>query len=136
MIIRADNRTTQIKLALSDGGKPLCCDDIQLEISPLVCERSKPYKWFNFCSTFIYKEVEPQPEVTLIYDAFGRDENGRVQFPLDGNFYSLPCGRYNAKVIICGCYLTTFQIDKQDRRKVQKVTIESDTSCCGGEDGC
>lgn len=136
MIFPVNNATTELKLKISNNAGPLCCKDVRLEIEPLVCDKQREYKWYNLCNIFKYAEAPEEPTMALVYEMFDTDENGFARFVLDENFYDLPCGRYKAKVIVCGCYLTTFQIDKRERRQLQKVVVNGTKNCCGGSDDC
>lgn len=137
MLYRANNDTKQICLLVKRNGHLDCCDDMTLHIYPLVCEEPPQYKYeYSPCGGVERIEIKREPLLTLVYDMFDRDEQGNVCFLLDNLFTQLVCGRYNAKLVACGCEVYKFQIDKRENFKVAHVAMDNRDNCCEGKYGC
>lgn len=137
MIFRANNHTKRICLRIRHNGSLNCCEEMALRITPLVCEKPLEYCYYRTaCGTLVREEKVSEPVLTLVYDMFDRNEHGDTCFLLDSNFAGLPCGRYNAVVVACGCEIYTFQIDKREQVKVSQVIMDNRNNCCEGKYGC
>lgn len=137
MLYRANRNTKQICLRIQRNNMDDCCADVELQISPLVCEQPKEYVYcYSACGGMETKEKKREQPLTLVYDMFNTDENGKSCFLLDSQFADLPCGRYNATVVACGCNIFTFQIDKRETAQVSQITMDDRSNCCEGKYGC
>lgn len=137
MLYQANNSTKRICLRIRRNNQMDCCDKMTLSITPLMCEEPPQYCYeYSPCGGVERKEIKREPPLTLVYDMFDRDELGNVCFLLDNLFAELPCGRYNAKLIACGCEVYKFQIDKRERVEVSQVMMDDRSDCCGGKYGC
>lgn len=137
MVYSANSDTKQICLRLRRNKQLSCCDDIELRITPLMCDNYPKYRYeYSICGGLERVEIEREPTLTLIYDMFSHDEQGNICFLLDNNFAELNCGRYNATVLACGCAVYSFQIDKRDRVTVSQVIMDNRSDCCRGDYGC
>lgn len=137
MLYRANNNTKQICLNIRRNMFNECCDDVALHIYPLVCETLPEYSYeYSPCGGLERVEKKREPSLTLVYDMFDRNEQGGICFLLDSQFQSLACGRYNAKLMVCGCEVFKFQIDKREVVQVSQVTMNNQSDCCEGRNGC
>lgn len=137
MLYKANKFTKQISLRLSRNGLDECCENVALHITPLQCEQPPQTEYcYSPCGGFEAIEKESEPVLTLVYDMHDRNELGHLNFLLDSQFAELPCGRYVAKVISCGCEVYTFQIDKRERVNVSHVQMNNINDCCEGKYGC
>lgn len=137
MIYSANNDTKRICLRVRRNKRMDCCDKMELHIAPLVCEEPPQYRYeYSPCGGVERVEIKREPPLTLVYDMFDRNEDGDVCFLLDSQFTHLDCGRYNAKLIACGCEVYKFQIDKRERYSVSQVMMDDRSDCCEGKYGC
>lgn len=137
MIYRANSNTKQITLKVRRNAMQDCCTEMALHITPLVCPEPPQYKYcYAECGGMERIEIKREPPLTLVYDMFDFDERGYANFLLDSQFANLPCGRYDAYLVVCGCKVSEFQIDKRDIVKVSNVTVDDRNDCCGGKYGC
>ena len=137
MLYKANKDTKQICLKLRRNGGDECCSDMALHITPLVCEEPPQYCYeYTPCGGMERIEIKREPALTLVYDMFDRSENGSICFLLDSQFAELACGRYNAKLVACGCEVYKFQIDKRESVKVSQVSMDNRVNCCEGKYGC
>lgn len=137
MLYSANNDTKRICLRVRRNKRLDCCEAMELRIAPLICDEPPQYCYkYSPCGGVERVEIKREPPLTLVYDMFDRDEVGNVCFLLDDNFTELPCGRYNATLIACGCEVYKFQIDKRDSYKVSQVITDDRSNCCEGKYGC
>lgn len=137
MIYKANSNTKQICLRVRRNNQQECCSDMALHITPLQCEEPPKYCYqYSECGGLERVEIKREFPLTLVYDMFDRDENGNVCFLLDNQFTELVCGRYNAKLVACGCEVFKFQIDKREEVKVSQVIMDNRSDCCEGKNGC
>lgn len=138
MIVQATSDTKQISLRLRINKGQSCCTSVQLHITPIVCEQPEQrcYVWKGCGGGFESVKIHSEQPLTLVYDMFDKDENGNAQFLLDNQFADLPCGRYNAEIVACGCTTFKFQIDKRDTLNVSGITVNNQADCCEGKNGC
>lgn len=137
MILKANNFTKQICLRIRRNEFADCCKEVELHILPLLCEEPpKRVYCYTPCGGLETIEIKREQPLTLVYDMFNYDDEGKLCFLLDGEFSKLDCGRYVAKVIACGCEIYEFQIDKRESIKVSGIVADNRNSCCEGKYGC
>lgn len=137
MIYQTNSNTKRITLRVRRNNMADCCSDMELHITPLICPEPPKFKYcYTECGGMERVEIKREPPLTLVYDMFDYDERGNVNFLLDSQFANLPCGRYDAYLIVCGCKVSEFQIDKRDIVKVSNVTVDDRSDCCEGKYGC
>ena len=137
MIIRANNNTKRICLRVRRNNFDECCRKVELHILPLECDLPPKVAYcYTPCGGLETIEIEREQPLTLVYDMFDYDDNGSLCFLLDSEFTKLPCGRYVARVIACGCEVYEFQIDKRVQVKVSGVITDDRSNCCEGKYGC
>lgn len=136
MIIRADKDTKQICLQVRRNNGEACCEDYTLTIEQVLCWEPPKYQYCYTPCAVEKVEIPSEQPLTLVYDIYNRELDGRLCFLLDDKFAELPCGRYVAKLSMCGCEVFTFNIDKKESASVSQVSADGVSNCCEGKYGC